>query len=189
MEQYSIPQNRNLNREYLNDPILKNAILRQPKSENPLQLNEFRFILHRIPNTVYLCQAVNLPGLTVGETQQPSPFSVKIRRPGTSLTTENLTLSFLVNETMSNWMEIRNWIKILTGEKTFSQNAWENEKYSDATLVMMNSSSNPFIKVTFNRCFPLELGGINFATTVTDIAPAVASVSFASTGYDIEYLQ
>ena len=182
-------QNKNINREYLNDPILRNALVRQPVSENPLQLNEFRFILHRIPNTVYLCQSVNLPGISIGETQQPSPFSVKIRRPGTSMQQENLTLNFIVNENMSNWMEIRKWISILTGEKTYQQNAWENEKYSDATLVMLNSNSNPFIKVTFNRCFPLELGGINFATTVSDITPAVASVSFAYTGYDIEYLK
>jgi hypothetical protein len=173
---------------YLNDAALKNAMTRQPVNDNPLQLNEFKFVLHRIPNTVYMCQGVNLPGISVGENTQSSPYSVKIRRPGTSMDQEDLVIRFIVNENISNWIEIRNWMKSLTGERDFSGNSWEADKYSDATLILMNSKSIPFVKATFQRCWPRQMGSIQFSTTVTDIAPAVCDVSFAYTGYDVEYL-
>lgn len=181
-------EKRSLSRDYISDPVLRNALIRQPKNENYLQLNEFRFILQRIPNTVYFCQSANIPGLAVGETIQPSPYSVKIRRPGTSLTQEDLVLKFLVNESMANWLELRKWIKSLTGERRFDDHAWEKQKYSDASLIIMNSNSIPFVRVTFQNCWPKELGGIEFATTVTDINPATSSVTFAYTGYEVEYL-
>ena len=174
--------------QYLSEEHLKNALIRQPLNENPLQLNEFRFVLHRIPNTVYMCQSANLPGIKAGENFQPSPFSVKIRRVGTSFDQGDLVLKFIVNENMSNWMEIRNWMRTQTGETGFEQNSWEGQKYSDATLILMNSASKPFIKASFHRCFPILLGGIDFSSTVTDIAPATCDVTFAYTGYEVEYI-
>jgi hypothetical protein len=173
---------------YLDGASLKNALTRQPVNENLLQLNEFRFVLHRIPNTVYLCQGVTLPGTTIGVTVQPSPYPIGIRRPGTTMSQEDLVIRFIVNENMTNWMEIRNWMKSLTGQRDFSENSWEANKYSDATLILMNSKSIPFIKITFQSCWPRQIGNIEFATTVTDITPAVCDVSFAYTGYDVEYL-
>lgn len=163
-------------------------MIRQPKNENALQLNEFKFILHRIPNVVYFCQSANIPGVTIGETMQPSPYSVKIRRPGSSVVQDNLSIKFVVGENMANWFEIRNWMKTLTGERSFDGNAWEQEKYSDATLLLMNSNSIPFVRVTFQRCWPIQMSGMDFSTTVTDVSPAICEVQFAYTGFDVEYL-
>jgi hypothetical protein len=52
----------------------------------------------------------------------------------------------------------------------------------------MNSKSIPFVKATFFRCWPIEIGGIEFATTVTDIQPAMCDVRFAYSGMDVEYI-
>lgn len=173
---------------YLDSASLKNAMTRQISNDNFLQLNEFKFVLHRTPAVVYMCQSANLPGIIIGETLQPTPYSTKVRRPGTSTIMGDLMVKFIVDENMTNWFEIRNWMKLLTGERDFSQNSWEPEKVSDATLILMNSKSKPFVKATFFRCWPIEIGGIDFATTVTDIQPATCDVRFAYSGMDVEYI-
>ena len=176
--------------EYLNDPILRHAFTRQPKNENPLQLNEFKFVLHRTPHIVYFCQSVNLPGVSIGETQLPTLFSTKVRRPGNNLEQANLTLRFIVNEDMTNWFEIRNWMKYLSNERDFNApgNSHERDRYSDATLLLMNSKSNAFISVSFQDCFPIGFSDILFDTTITDVSPATCEVQFAYTGYVPTYI-
>lgn len=174
---------------YLNNQDLKNALVRQPKEENPLQLNEFKFVLHRTPHIVYFCQSVNLPGVTVGQVQMPTPFGVKVNRTGTSLTEETLSLDFIVNENMSNWAEIRNWMRIQINERDFNhQSPNELEKFSDATLIMMNSASKAFIRFNFMDVFPVSLGSIQFDSKVTDILPATCKVTFAYSGYQFDYV-
>jgi len=173
---------------YLGSQALKDAMARQPKQENPLQLNEYKFVLHRTPHLVYFCQSVNLPGISLGETVLPSPFATSIRRPGTSIKMDDLTLDFLVNENMSNWTEIRNWMTILLNERNYGQQALnEREKFSDATLILMNSASKAFIEVSFRDVFPIQLGSIQFDSKVTDILPATSRVTFAYTGYEYRY--
>lgn len=173
---------------YLSNVALKDAIARQPKQENPLQLNEYKFILHRTPHLVYFCQSVNLPGMSIGETTLPTPFSTLVRRPGTSLKFENLTLEFIINENMSNWTEIRDWITLLLNEKNYlQQSPNEREKFSDATLILMNSASKAVVEVSFKDVFPIELASVQFDSKVTDILPATSKVTFAYTGFEYRY--
>ncbi len=174
---------------YLSSDSLKNALIRQPKQDNPLQLNEFKFVLHRTPHTVYFCQSVNLPSIVVGEVKLPTPFGVQVRRTGTSLTEENLSIDFIVNENMSNWSELRNWMKILINERDFrEQSPNELEKFSDATLLLMNSNSKSFIQFTFRDVFPIELGSVVFDSKVTDISPATCRATFAYSGFEYSYI-
>ena len=173
---------------YLSNVALKDAIARQPKQENPLQLNEYKFILHRTPHLVYFCQSVNLPGITRGETVLPTPFATQVRRPGTSLKFDDLSLEFIVNENMSNWTEIRDWFTLLLNEKNYLQQSYnEREKFSDATLILMNSASKAVVEVSFKDVFPIELGSIQFDSKITDIVPATSKVTFAYTGFEYKY--
>lgn len=163
-----------------------NAIRRQPKNLNPLQLNEFRLVLHRTPKMVYFCQEVYFPGLTVEEVLQPVPFSTPVKRPSNKVQYENFDITFIVAEDMENWKEIRSWMLGLTNERDYVRPLQEIERYSDATLILMSSSSKPFFNITFKNCFPISLSGIQFSSKVTDISPATASLRFAFSGYDIE---
>jgi hypothetical protein len=174
--------------EHLKDLDI-NAIRRQPKNQNYLQLNEFRFVLHRTPKMVYFCQEVYFPGITVPTITQPSPFGTPIQRSSNKVEYENLDLTFLVNEDMENWKEIRYWIEGLTTEKDYEKPLPEKERFSDATLVLMTNASNPFFYITFNNCFPVSLSGIQFSSTVEDIQPAKASMRFGFSGYSIRHIK
>lgn len=163
-----------------------NAIRRQPKNVNPLQLNEFRLVLHRTPKMVYFCQEVYFPGLTVGEVTQPVPFSTPVKRLSNKVEYENFDVTFIVSEDMENWKEIRTWMLGLTNERDYNRALPELERYSDATLILMSSSSKPFFYITFQNCFPVSLSGMQFSSKVTDIIPATASLRFAFSGYEIQ---
>lgn len=172
--------------------FITNAIQRQPKSLNPMQLNEYKMVLHRTPHIVYFCQSVNLPGIQSSPISQPSPFATDIKRTPGKVTHDDLTLKFIVNEDMSNWMEIYNWYKQITPFDTFKNQIApkdEQTRYSDVSLIVMNSKSNAILHFTYVNAFPIKLAGLDLDSTVSDINPAVSEVTFAYTGFTIETLK
>ena len=64
-----------------------------------------------------------------------------------------------------------------------------NQKKSDATLLITNSSYKPKLKVHFKHVFPQYVSGINFAVNAPSSTEAIATVKFAHTGYTIERLE
>lgn len=175
--------------------IAKSVIGRQPQTINTLQYNQFRFILHRTPEIIYFCQGVKFPGLAMDTIKQPSPFATAIQRTPNNVTYENLEFSFLVAEDFKNWLEIHNWMHKLLPIRQFNNQYKENinsltgdtreVRFQDASLVLMNSVSKGFMEVVFHNCFPVNLAGIEFSSTVTDSKPVISSVQFAYSGYTI----
>ena len=61
-------------------------------------------------------------------------------------------------------------------------------EYSDATLIVYNSSFNEIVKVKFRDVFPVSLSTINFDASVGDIDYVTADATFKYSIYDIEVL-
>ena len=172
----------------MDNTFLRSVIQREPQTLNVLQPNEFRVVFHRIPHIVYFCQKANIPGISLNEFQQPSPFATPIRRPGGQITYENFEIDFMVAEDMENWKQLHDWVTSIPPTVDFSNAKKEKDYYSDATLLIMNSVSKPFFAVTFRNCFPISLSNIELLTTVNDIVPVACSASFGYTGYYVEKL-
>jgi len=155
-----------------------------------MQLNEYKMVLHRTPHLVYFCQALNLPGIQSSPTSQPSPFATDIKRTPGKVNHDDLTVNFIVNEDMSNWLELYNWLKTLAPIDTFNnQIKKEPDRYSDISIIVMNSKSNGVLNFTYRNCFPLSISGLNLDSSISDINPAIASVTFGYTGFTIETLK
>jgi hypothetical protein len=60
--------------------------------------------------------------------------------------------------------------------------------YSDITLLIMNSSMRPNIKVTFEDAFPISLGDLQFNTTDTDVNYIQCTADFRFLKYNIELI-
>lgn len=158
-------------------------------SNNPLLVNYFQFILDRVPNIVYFCQAANLPGIGYGVAEQPTSLGHPVMVPTGAFRFEDLELTFRVDENLTNWREIHSWIKT-TGNYSDDANTLPYpEKTSDATLLITNSAYKPKIKIHFKHLFPQYLSGINFVVNAPIAAEAIATVKFAHTGYEIETLE
>ena len=161
------------------------AIHEQPANINFLSPLGFRFKLKRAPNLNFFVTDVNLPQISLGNIELPTPFKV-INIPGSKLEYGDFNLSFKMDEDMSTYFEIYNWLIAIGFPENFdqykglkeSQKGTPEQLFSDATLTILNSSMVPNLEVTFEDLFPTSINEINFTTSDTDVNYITATVSF-----------
>jgi hypothetical protein len=171
----------------------------QPQNRNFLSPTGFKFTLKRTPKVAFFCNQANIPELTLGIANQPT-YLKDIDVPGDKIVFGDLTLRFLVDENLENYMEIQNWIRGLGYPESleqiynFQQTGYVNPKieaqkqlglYSDGTLQVLTSSSIPNFQIVFKDLFPYSLSTLAFDATDADIQYFTADVSFKYTIYDI----
>jgi hypothetical protein len=158
---------------------------------NYLSPVEFIVSVERLPHVQFFTQSVTIPSLSLAPIDKPSPFK-PIPVPGDRVSYSELPLSFIIDEQMSNFIEVFNWIKGLGFPETFDQ--YRNLKNSEAglltdiSIVIMNSHKNPNIEIQFKDCFPTGLSDVVLDTTQTDIIYPQATVSFAFLNYSIRQI-
>jgi len=169
------------------------------ENRNFLSPTGFKFALKRSPAAAFFCNQANIPSLDLGVAQQTS-YLKDIDIPGDKIVFGDLTLRFLVDEDLFNYMEIQNWIRGLGYPEKLSQldDLNKNGKiiskfgqkgeniYSDATLQVLSSSLIPKFQIMFKDVFPYSLSTITFDATDTDIEYFTADVSFKYTIYDMQ---
>ena len=176
-------------------------------SKNPIENRNFlspvgfKFALKRSPAVAFFCNEANIPSLDLGIAEQPT-YLKDVPLPGDKIQFGDLSLRFLVDEDLTNYMEIQNWIRGLgfpeslkefhdlqkEGEENIGSNYGElapHDIYSDGTLQILSSNLVPKFKVVFNDLFPYSLSTVTFDATDTDIEYFTADVSFKYTLYQI----
>jgi len=162
------------------------------KSTNPNFLSplSYKFVLKRTPNINFNVQTVRLPGLSLSATETATPF-VTMPNSG-KITFSPLAITFRVNEDMSDYLEIHNWMKGLGSPTSFTEYAALKQStfglYSDATLVINNSRRLSNISVTFIDMFPIELSDLQFTTMDVDVNYIECTVDFRFLRYEIGVL-
>ena len=79
-------------------------------NRNFLAPTGFKFALKRSPGVAFFCNEANIPDLNLGIAVQPT-YLKDIDRPGDKIQFGDLTIRFLVDEDLTNFMEIQNWIR------------------------------------------------------------------------------
>ena len=69
----------------------------------------FKFNLKRSPGVAFFCNSANIPDLNLGVANQPN-YLRDIPVPGDKVDFGDLSLRFLVDEDLTNFMEIQKWI-------------------------------------------------------------------------------
>lgn len=152
-----------------------------------LSTTGFKLQIDRLPNVSFFAQSLTLPGVSLGALEQPTTLST-IAIPSDKLTFEPLVVNFVVDGEMNNWYEVFKWMRGLGHPENHEQYTTENNRgfpeqselernYSDATLFVLGSNNVPIKTFKFVDCFPTNIGGIEFATTNTDVQYATASVT------------
>ena len=94
-----------------------------------------------------------------------------------------MSLDFIVDEDLKNYIEIFDWLKAIGFPDNFGQyNSQEEELKSDVNIVIQTNKSNPNYVVNFKDIFPVALGAINFDTNATSLEPIVVNAIFRYTG-------
>ena len=157
----------------------------QPENINLAEINAFKLVIGKIPETTYFCQKANLPGISIQEIRQQTPFN-PVLNPGGQVTHEQFTVDFVVSENLTNWMEIYKWIRSCSTYKDFGDIVPESTSLiSDATLFILNSKNNLTMTVRFSGLFPISLTSIDFNYTDTELSTLVSSATFPFTYYEI----
>ena len=158
----------------------------------------FKFSLKRAPGVAFFCNQANIPSLDLGIAEQPT-WLKNIDVPGDKIQFGDLTLRFLVDEDLVNYMELQRWIRglgypesmeefrKLEGEAVLPGNFGQagDNIYSDGTLQILSSNLVPSFQVVFNDLFPYTLSTVTFDATDTDIEYFTADVSFKYTIYNL----
>ena len=74
------------------------------ENRNFLSPTGFRFSIKRCPAATFFCNKANIPSLDLGVAQQTTYFK-DIDRPGDKIQFGDLTITFLVDEDLVNYMD------------------------------------------------------------------------------------
>ena len=162
----------------------------------------FKFSLKRSPGVAYFCNEANIPDMSLSIAEQPT-YLRDIPLPGDKIDFGDLSLRFMVDEDLTNYMEIQNWIRGLgypervseyqdLEKKAYIQQTFGKKRqdiYSDGTLQILSNNLVPKFQVIFDDLFPYSISTVTFDATDTDIEYFTAEVSFKYTLYTITNLE
>jgi hypothetical protein len=173
---------------------MASAFSNQIQNRNFLSPVGFKFTLAKYPKVSFFCNSSRIPELSLGTAIQPS-YLKDLDVPGEKITYGDLSVRFLVDENLENYMSIHNWITGLGFPETTQQfkNQTTNsdgirdlkEQYSDGSLSILNSNYRTVGDVKFKDLFPISLTSLDFDSTVTDIQYFTAEATFKYTVYNI----
>ena len=173
---------------------MASAFGNQIQNRNFLSPVGFKFTLAKYPKVSFFCNTARIPELNLGTAIQPS-YLKDLDVPGEKISYGDFTLSFLVDESLENYMSIHNWITGLGFPETTQQfkNLTTNddsirdlkEQYSDGSLSILNSNYRTTANVKFKDLFPVSLTSLEFDATVSDIQYFTAEAVFKYTVYNI----
>ena len=92
----------------------------QPTNLNQLNVVSFAVSFSRLPEVQYFCQRISLPTVVLGETNEATPF-LNLPLEGDTLTFESLSLSFIVDEDLQNYISIYEWMTALGFPRDYCQ--------------------------------------------------------------------
>ena len=82
---------------------------RQPTKLDYTSPTQFKFGIVQLPKVEFFTTAANLPGITMGEAIFPTPFT-DIPVQGDKITYSNLTIDFIVDEFLENYISLHKWM-------------------------------------------------------------------------------
>jgi hypothetical protein len=171
------------------------AIDNTPTNKNFLSPLNFKFQIKKTPHVNFFAQKVNFPSISLPDVEFPNPM-IKIPYWGDHLDYGELRVSFMVDEDLTNYMEIHNWIRALGKPEAFDDYAklqsiptyTGDGLVSDISLTILNSGKMPNYEVIFRDAFPVSLGDLQFDSTLSDVDYLEMDATFKYTLYEINQL-
>ena len=185
-----------------------------PLSRQPTKLDyssptQFKFSINQLPKVEFFTVAANLPGISLPPANYNTPFK-NIPTIGEKPEYEDLTITFIVDEFLENYISIHEWItgtgfpksrqqfsdfRTLTANNPTDAKTVSVDKvgtatpdrgmYGDATLTILSNKNNPLVEIRFQDLFPTSLGGLDYTQVATDVEYLNVQVTFQYKIYEI----
>jgi len=170
------------------------AFDKQIGNRNFLSPVGFKFTLAKEPKVAFFCNSARIPEISLGTAIQPA-YLKDVDVPGDKLSYGDFSLRFLVDENLTNYMAIHNWMLGLGYPDSTKQfdDLTKNEdgsdelqkQFSDGSLHILNSNYRDVAIVKFRDLFPIYLTSLEFEATDSDVQYFTADVTFKYTLYDM----
>ena len=171
-------------------------------SKSILNRNNFKLLIDKVPTVEYYVRTCNIPGVQFSEAVQAAGVGIDAFFPGDKASFDTLEVSFIVDEDLTNFQEIYDWIDSIVpisnskNFETYTDTAKtktnilasvdnDQNQYSDITLVINTNKNIPNRFIRFHDAFPISLGSIELESGA-DAEPAICTVSFRFTFYEIK---
>ena len=165
---------------------------------------KFKFQISKLPRVEFNCIQANIPGITLTEINQPTRL-IPIRIPGNDMTFEDLTVTFIVDEDLTNYRSVQDWMAGLAqmdsddkyralitdggdrmplSQQNNSQDAGrvtsatnDGAIFSDAKLIILSARNIPLVELSFEDTYPKSLSALEYNQNATDIEYLQATVT------------
>jgi len=192
-----------------------NSISRQPTKLDHLSPTQFRFVINQLPKVEFFNISANIPAINLGEAIFPTPYK-DIPVMGDTLTYDNLSISFIVDEFLENYITVHDWLTGIgfpknraqfsefRGSTSTSPTATQGSSgdigdvstatssrsmFSDLTLTVLSNKNNPIVEVRFADAYPVSLSSLDFNQQAADVEFLTATVDFSYKLYEIVTLE
>ena len=189
----------------------QSPIARQPTKLDYSSPTQFKFSINQLPKVEFFTVAANIPGISLPPATYNTPFK-NIPTIGEKPEYEDLTITFIVDEFLENYISIHEWVtgtgfpKNRTQFANFRSNTANQPQatlgtstdigdtqpatpdkgmYGDATLTILSNKNNPLVEVRFQDVFPTSLGGLSYTQTATDVEYLTVDATFQYKIYEI----
>tara|TARA_B100000700_G_C14867908_1_gene771933 strand:+ start:352 stop:942 length:591 start_codon:yes stop_codon:yes gene_type:complete len=189
----------------------QSPISRQPTKLDYSSPTQFKFSINQLPKVEFFTTAANIPGISLPAATYNTPYK-NIPTIGEKPDYEDLTITFIVDEFLENYISIHEWVTGTGFPRNRQQFADFRSKtannpqsslgvsrdigdtkpatpdkgmYGDATLTVLSNKNNPLVEVRFEDLFPTSLGGLNYTQAATDVEYLTVDVTFQYKIYEI----
>lgn len=160
------------------------------ESTNFLQPTGFKVIVlrKRFKNLEFFANNILHPELSVGPATVPFR-GTDAHIPGDKLEYGTLTIEAIMDENMNVYKEMHSWLEsTVTGKyKTADKIRVDDQDLStyDISLSVLSSKNNTTNIIRYKSAFPINIGSVNFQSTVGDVQYVTFPVTFQYTGFTI----
>lgn len=188
------------------------TIDRQPEKLDYLSPTQFKFNIHQLPKVEFFTVSASIPSISMGNAVMPTRLT-DLPMMGDKVTYDPLTISFICDEYLENYLSLHEWITAIGFPKSTDQ--FKNFRattsatpsatrgtsqdigdvkpataaramFSDASLSILSNKNNPVVNVFFRDLYPTSLDALEFTQAATDVDYIVVSATFAYSLYEIE---
>lgn len=162
----------------------------QLENTNFMAPTGFRVAINRqrFPNLEFFAQSISHPSVNVSPTTVPFRTSDTFF-PGDKIVYEDLQLNAILDENMTLYMEMFDWIKSFV-ENPLDQGATgiyrdRDKSQYDISVLVLNSHNNVIRTITYKDAFPSILGNIEFSSTTGDVQYITLPITFKYTTFTV----
>ena len=188
------------------------TIDRQPDKLDYLSPTQFKFNIHQLPKVEFFTVSAQIPSISMGNAVMPTRLT-DLPMMGDKVTYDPLTISFICDEFLENYLSLHEWITSIGFPKNTDQfknfrastsatptatrgsggdigsvkpSTPVRSMFSDASLSVLSNKNNPVVNVFFRDLYPTSLDALEFTQAATDVDYIVVSATFAYSLYEIE---